>query len=78
MPNVKSLSNLFMLDHFLDVQSHYILVQLVKKLPAMRETWVQSLAWEYPLEKRKATHSSIPTWRIPRAKSMGLQRVGND
>ena len=33
--------------------------QLVKNLPAMRETWVRSLGWEYPLEKGKATHSSI-------------------
>ena len=39
--------------------------QLVKNLPAMRETWVQSLGWEDPLEKGKATHSSIPAWRIP-------------
>ena len=33
--------------------------QLVKNLPAMQETWVQSLGWEDPLEKRKPTHSSI-------------------
>ena len=39
--------------------------QLVKNLPAMRETWVQSLGWEDPLEKGKATHSSIMAWRIP-------------
>ena len=39
--------------------------QLVKNLPAVRETWVQSLGWEYPLEKGKATHSSILAWRIP-------------
>ena len=39
--------------------------QLVKNLPAMWETWVQSLGWEDPLEKRKATHSSILAWRIP-------------
>ena len=36
-----------------------------KNLPATRETWIQSLAWENPLEKRKATHSSILAWRIP-------------
>ena len=36
--------------------------QLVKNLPAMRETWVPSLGWEDPLEKRKATHSSILAW----------------
>ena len=38
---------------------------LVKNPPAMRETWVQSLVWEDPLEKGKATHSSILDWRIP-------------
>ena len=42
------------------------MAQLVKNLPAMRETWVRSLGWEDPLEKGKATHSSIPAWRIPR------------
>ena len=40
--------------------------QLVKNLPAMQETWVQSLGWEDPLEKGKATHSSILAWRILR------------
>ena len=40
--------------------------QLVKNLPAVRETWVGSLGWEDPLEKGKATHSSILAWRIPR------------
>ena len=39
--------------------------QLVKNPPAMWEIWVQSLGWEDPLEKGKATHSSIPAWRIP-------------
>ena len=39
--------------------------QLVQNPPAMRETWVQSLGWEDPLEKGKATHSSILAWRIP-------------
>ena len=38
---------------------------MVKNLPAMRETWVQSLGWEDPLEMGKATHSSILAWRIP-------------
>ena len=40
-------------------------VQLVKNPPAMRETWVWSVGWEDPLEKGKATHSSILAWRIP-------------
>ena len=39
--------------------------QLVENLPAVWETWVQSLGWEDPLEKEKATHSSILAWRIP-------------
>ena len=38
--------------------------QLVKNMPAMWETWVRSLVWEDPLEKGKATHSSILAWRI--------------
>ena len=38
---------------------------MVKNLPAMQETRVQSLGWENPLEKGKATHSSILAWRIP-------------
>ena len=41
------------------------MAQLVKNLPAMWETWVRSLGWEDPLEKEKATHSSILAWRIP-------------
>jgi len=39
--------------------------QLVKNLPAMRETWVGSLGWEDALEKGMATHFSILAWRIP-------------
>ena len=47
--------------------SHYSLVaQIVKSPPAMWETWVQSLDWEDPLEKEKATHSRILAWRVPR------------
>ena len=42
-----------------------LVAQLVKNLPAMREAWVQSLGWEDPLEKVKATHSSILAWRTP-------------
>ena len=42
-----------------------LVAQVVKNPPAMQETWVQSLGWEDPLEKGKATHSSILTWRIP-------------
>ena len=42
-----------------------LVAHLVKNLPAMRQTWVQSLAWEDPLEKGKATHSSILASKIP-------------
>ena len=58
--------------------------QMVENLPAVQETWVQSLGQEYPLEKGMATHSSILAWRIPWTEepgglqSMGLQRVRHD
>ena len=61
-----------------------LVAQTVKNLPAMWETWVQSLGWEDPLEKEMATHSSTLAWRIPwmeepgRLQSMGLQRVRHD
>ena len=42
-----------------------LVAQLVKNPPAMWETWIRSLDWEDPLEKGKATHSSILAWRIP-------------
>ena len=42
-----------------------LVAQTVKNLPAMRETWVPSLGWEDPLEKRMATHPSILAWKIP-------------
>ena len=51
--------------------------QTVKNLPAMRETWVQSLGWEDPLEEGMAIHSSILAWRIPRTEvPRGLQSMG--
>jgi len=51
--------------------------QTVKNLPATRETWVQSLGWEKPLEKGMATHSSILAWEIPWTEESGkLQSVG--
>ena len=55
-----------------------------KRLPGMRETWVQSLGQEDSLEKEMATHSSTLAWKIPwmekpgRLQSMGSQRVGHD
>ena len=42
-----------------------LVAQRVKRLPAMRETWVQSLGWEDPLQKEMATHSSTLAWKIP-------------
>ena len=47
--------------------SYYLtkVAQTVKNLPAMWETWVQSLGWEDPLEEGLAAHSSILAWRIP-------------
>jgi len=42
-----------------------LVAQMVKNLSTMRETWVQSLGWEDPLEKGMATHSTILAWRIP-------------
>ena len=54
-----------------------LVAQLVKNLPAMLDTWVPSLGWEDPLEKEKATHSSILAWRFPKAvETMGSQTVG--
>ena len=60
------------------------MAQTVKRLPAMRETWVQSLSREDPLKKEMATHSSTHAWKIPwmekpgGLQSMGSQRVGHD
>ena len=57
---------------------------MIKRLPAVRETWVQSLGREDPLEKEMATHSSTLAWKIPqmeepaRLQPMGSQRVGHD
>ena len=66
------------LNYFLEVASweriYYNLIfflmgspdsSVIKNLPAMQETWVQSLGWEDPLEKKMATHSSILAWKIP-------------
>ena len=60
------------------------MIQTVKNLPAMQETWVQPLGWEVPLEKGMATHFIILAWRIPMDRgacglqSMGSQRVRHD
>ena len=60
------------------------MAQMIKKPPAMWETWVRTLDWEDPLEKGTAAYSSILTWRIPWTeepgglRSVGLQRVGQN
>ena len=59
----------------------FLVPQMVKNLPAMQETWVQSLGLEDPLQKEMTTHSSILAWEIQELgelQSMGLQRVGLD
>ena len=62
----------------------FLVAQTVKNLPAMQETWVQSLDREDPLEKEMATHFTILAWEIPwieepgRLQSMGSQRVEHD
>ena len=64
--------------------TYFLVAQMVKCLPAMRETGVQSLGWEDLLEKEMATHSSILAWRIPRTEEhgrlqpMGSQKFGHD
>ena len=61
-----------------------LMAQMVKNLPAVQQTPVHSLAWEYPLEKGMAIHTSILAWRIPwtedsgEIQSMGSQRVGHN
>ena len=54
-----------------------LVAQMVRNLPAMQETWVQSLGWEDPLEKGMATHSNVLVWRTPWTEKPGkLQFVG--
>ena len=61
-----------------------LVAQMVKRLSTMRETQVQALGWEDPLEKEMAIHSSTIAWKIPwteepgRLQSMGSQRVGHE
>ena len=60
------------------IRDTLLVAQRLKRLPAMRETWVQSLSQEDPLEKKMATHSSILAWRIPwTEKPGGLQSTGS-
>ena len=68
---------------YINVSNQYvihlkIIAQLVKNLPTMQETWVQSLGQEDPLEEGMATHSSILAWRIPWTEEPGgLQSKGS-
>ena len=75
--------------HTIFEDGHYVLkaslvAQMIKRQPAMWETWVQSLGWEDPLEKAMATHSRTLAWKIPwmeepgTLQSMGSQRVGHN
>ena len=72
------------IPHFFLLVWASLVAQLVKNQPAVRETWVQSLGWEDPLEEGKATHSSALAWRIPMAEepggpqSTGSQRVRHE
>ena len=71
------------MSHFavqLRLTQHYTptLLRMIKNLPAMRETQVQSLGWEDPLENGMATHSNILAWRIPWTEdSDGVQSMGS-
>ena len=75
------LSNALFQDYFIWAS---LVAQMIKRLPAMRETLVQSLGREDPLEKEMTTHCSTLAWKIPwmkepgRLQSMGSQRVGHD
>ena len=55
-----------------------LMAQMIKNLPAIRETWVWSLGWDDPLEKDMATYSRIPAWEIPwKDEPGGLQSIGS-
>ena len=65
-------------EHFLKPLWVSLVARMVKNLPAMQETWVQSLNGDDPLEEFMATHSSILAWRIPwTEESGGLQSMGS-
>ena len=68
----------FCFTSFLMIRKPSMVAQMVINLPAMQETWVQSLGPENPLEKRMTTHSSILAWRIPWTEEPGkLQFMGS-
>ena len=66
-----------LIDKIQDINGASQVELVVKKLPAMQETWVQSLGGEDALEEGTATHSSVPAWRLPRTEEPGwLQSMG--
>ena len=65
---IRGLSNLNSIIHALEAS---LVAQMVKRLPTMRETWVQSLGLEDPLEKGMAAHSCILAWKIPWSEDPG-------
>ena len=70
----ETIQHLFLISYY----RASLVAQMVKNLPATRETWVRSLGWEDPLEERMATHSSLLAWRIPwTQESGGLQSMGS-
>ena len=74
------LAAVILIDHMLCDKQASLVAQTVKHMPAMWETWVQSLGREDPLEKEMATHSSILAWEIPWMEEPGgvSQRVGHN
>ena len=68
----------------LHIPNEMLVAQMAKRLPAMWETWVQSLGWEDPLEKEMAVHPSTLAWKITwmeklgKLQSMGSQTVRHD
>ena len=71
------LEHILMNKEELQYNSTSLIVQMIKNLPAMRETQVWSLGWEDPLAEEMATHFSILAWRIPwTEESAGLQVHG--
>ena len=71
---ITTVENVCVYRYLMDLIRASLVAQRLKHLPAMRETWVQSLGREDPLEKEMATHSSILAWRIPwTEKPAGLQ-----
>ena len=63
--------------HHLSIKFNHMLAQMVKNLPAVQETRVQSMGWENPLEKEMATHSTILDWKLPWTEESGLQSMGS-